>query len=237
MKPLPSPFEGAFEEFTTPFLADACVRLQVPLRAAPAGIRAIPEAARVMGRVLPVRHYGSVDVFLEAMESATSGDILVVDNGGRLDEGCVGDLTALEARAAGLDGIVIWGALRDLSELRRIGLPVFSYGSVPTGPTRLDEREPEALASARVGPWTLGREDAVFGDEDGVLFAPLEKVEELLALSREIFLTERAQADAVHEGTTLRQQLRFREYLERHAADPTYTFRKHLRAIGGAIEE
>lgn len=38
--------------------------------------------------------------FLEALEGADDGDVLVVDNGGRLDESCVGDLVALEARVA-----------------------------------------------------------------------------------------------------------------------------------------
>ena len=32
---------------------------------------------------LPVRHFGSVDVFLEGMQRAHSGDVLVVDNGER----------------------------------------------------------------------------------------------------------------------------------------------------------
>jgi hypothetical protein len=41
------------------------------------------------GRALPARHYGSVDVFLEALGSAAHGDVLVVDNGGRADEACV----------------------------------------------------------------------------------------------------------------------------------------------------
>ena len=30
------------------------------------------------------------------MEMAAPGDILVIDNGGRADEGCVGDLTVAE---------------------------------------------------------------------------------------------------------------------------------------------
>ena len=41
---------------------------------------------RIAGRALPARHYGSVDVFLQALEGATAGDILVIDNGGRRDE-------------------------------------------------------------------------------------------------------------------------------------------------------
>ena len=49
----------AFAGLSTPLVADACVRCGVPLRAAPAGIRAVVAGQRVAGRVLPVRHYGS----------------------------------------------------------------------------------------------------------------------------------------------------------------------------------
>jgi len=48
------------------------------------------------------------------MGTAEQGDILVIDNGGRLDEGCIGELTVLEAQASGLADIIVWGAHRDL---------------------------------------------------------------------------------------------------------------------------
>ncbi|MFH9350247.1 RraA family protein [Kitasatospora sp. NPDC017646] len=226
-----------FEGLSTPLVADACVRLGVAVRAAPAGVGAVTAGARVAGRALPVRHYGSVDVFLEAYGAARDGDVLVIDNGGRTDEACVGDLAVLEARAAGVAGIVVWGLHRDTPELVEIGLPVFSYGALPLGPLRLDGREPEALVSARVGPHLVTAGDVVFADADGVLFVPADRVEEVLETAAGIARTERAQADRIAAGDTLRGQTRFDEYLERRAADPSYSFRRHLRAVGGAIEE
>lgn len=227
----------AFEDLSTPLMADACLRLELPLRIAPAGIYPVLPFQSVAGRVLPVRHYGSVDIFLEAMGIAKPGDVLVIDNAGRMDEGCIGDLTALEARASGLTGIVVWGAHRDTLELEQIDLPVFTYGAFPAGPRRLDPAPANALLSAQFGDFEVGKDDFAFGDLDGVLFVPGNRVEEVLATARSIWDREREQANAVRAGKKLRDQLDFEAYLNRRAADPAYTFRKHLRTLGGAIEE
>lgn len=226
-----------FFQSSTALIADACIRLNVRLRIAPSGVRPLIEKTPIAGRVLPVKHYGSVDIFLEAMKNAQQGDILVIDNGGRENEGCVGDLTALEALASGLGGIVVWGCHRDTAELVKIDFPVYSYGSSPAGPQRVDPPQPEALTSAHFGDFQVSREDVVFADDDGVLFAPCTHAQKLIETAEAISQTERRQAQAVRSGKTLREQLRFDEYLDRRSNDPTYTFRKHLRNIGGAIEE
>ncbi len=222
---------------TTPVLADACLRLGIEPRAAPAGLRPVTRSARAGGRVLPVRHFGSVDVFFEAMEQAEGGEVLVIDNGGREDEGCIGDLTVIEARAAGLAGMLVWGCHRDHDEVAALGLPVFSYGRMPPGPREARARTEDALEAARFGDVTATSKDFVLADSDGAIFAPLERVVELLAAGSAIIEKERAQAERVAGGSTLRQQMRFREYLDRRAADPSYSFREHLREVGAEIEE
>lgn len=226
-----------FRELSTPLVADAALRLRLSILIAPSGIQPVMPGKRLAGRALPARHFGSVDVFLEAIESAQPGDVLVIDNGGRKDEGCIGDLTALEARAGGLAGIVVWGVHRDTPELRQIKLPIFSYGSWPSGPQRLDPRSEDALRVARFGAINVTRDDVVFADDDGCVFVSADSVERVLKTAREIWQTERKQAGQIKRGKTLRKQLKFADYLKKRRGDPGYTFREHLRDIGGAIEE
>jgi regulator of RNase E activity RraA len=227
--------QARFATLTTAHLADACLRAGVQVRCAP--LFAGTPCARMAGPARPARHAGSVDIFLEALELATPGEVLVVDNGGRRDEACVGDLIVLEAEAAGLAGIAVWGLHRDTADIRAIGLPVFSLGAIPAGPLRLDARPRDALQSAAAGPWTVSPADLVFGDDDGVLFLPADRAGELLTLAETIRDTERRQAERIRSGVSLRHQLQFGSYLARRRQTPALTFREHLRAVGGAIEE
>jgi regulator of RNase E activity RraA len=82
----------SFNELSTPLIADGCLRQGIRPRLAPFGIASVALGARIAGRALPARHYGSVDIFLEALGAARPGDVLVVDNAGRTDEACVGTL-------------------------------------------------------------------------------------------------------------------------------------------------
>jgi len=101
---------------------------------APQGIHPVISGCYVAGQVLPVQHYGSVDIFLEAMENAEEGDILVIDNKGRMDEGCIGDLTVLEAQSSGLAGIVVGAASVTQPSLSRLASRFSATGDVQPGP-------------------------------------------------------------------------------------------------------
>jgi regulator of RNase E activity RraA len=153
-----------------------------------------------MGRARPVRHCGGTDAILEALDRSSPGEVLVIDNDGRTDEACVGDLIALRAKLAGLAGIVIWGQHRDTAELHDIGLPVFSMGAFPARSQRVEAPGAESLVAARVGAWNITTTDLVMGDNDGVIFLPGARLEEIAVASAAVCDRETVQREGLLSG-------------------------------------
>ena len=139
----------------TAAVADAVVRHGLSVRLGPRGLARVGDGSPIAGRSVPVRHVGSVDVFLEALErfgAEAAGRILVADNDGRLDEGCIGDLITLECASAGMAGIVIWGLHRDTAERAGSACPCSASGPVRPGRAARTRGRPtlsSAPASAR----------------------------------------------------------------------------------------
>lgn len=217
-------------------VADALVRLGLPVRLAPASIRRAVPGEPVAGLAVTVRHFGSVDVFLEAYETAAPGGVLVIDNEGRVDEACIGDLTVAEAKLAGFLAIVLWGYHRDAAALPGIGLPVWSLGALPAGPRAPRANDGDPFAKAKVGDLVVTAADIVVADDDGVVFVDAARWPEVEAIAAKLVADESRQAELIGRGTSLRSQLDFAGYLARRSDDPAYTLRQHLLEQGGAIE-
>lgn len=223
-------------DWTTPFIADACVQLSLPVRVGPYGLRPNTPAIQVAGPARPARHAGSTDVFLEAIAASQQGDVLVIDNGGRHDEGCIGDLVVGEAFMSGIAGTICWGTHRDTGAILAFGAKVWSLGTCPNGPLELRKRVPTALEAANLGHITVTRDDYVFADDDGVVVVAKADLVRIVETAKDIAAREGAQAVRLMKGELLRQQLDLDTYVAKRHADPEFTFREHLKSFGGAIE-
>lgn len=221
------------EGLTSAHIADGCMRVGLEVRCGPAALRPLAPGAVFAGPAAPALHLGSVDRLLEAIDAAAPGDVLLVDDDGRADEACLGDLVVLEAARGGLAGIVVWGLHRDTADLLAIGLPLHSLGSLPTGPLPQHVHRDRTV---HLGEWEVEAGDLVVADDDGVVLVEAVHAQAVLAAARSIRDAEQAQAERMRAGTSLREQLRFADYLARRATDPTWTFRQHLREVGGEIE-
>src|SRR6186997_3194287 len=152
-------------DWTTPFIADACVQLALPVRVGPPHFRCNFPGSKVSGPARPARHAGSTDVFLEAIAAGNKGDMLVIDNGGRNDEGCIGDLVVGEALMSGMAATICWGTHRDTGAIFAMGARVWSLGTCPNGPLELRKRVSTALSAASLGHHvTVTLDDYIFAD-------------------------------------------------------------------------
>ena len=223
-------------DWTTPFIADACVQLSLPVRVGPYGLKSNIAGARAAGPARPARHAGSTDVFLEAIAAASKGDVLVIDNGGRHDEGCIGDLVVGEAFMTGIAATVCWGTHRDTGAILAFGAKVWSLGTCPNGPLELRRRHVTALEAANLGSVTVTLGDFVFADDDGVVVVESADLDRIVDTAKDIAFREGAQAERLLKGDLLRTQLDLAGFIAKRQSNSNYTFRDHLKTFGGAIE-
>jgi 4-hydroxy-4-methyl-2-oxoglutarate aldolase len=135
-----------------------------------------------------------------ALAEAGRDDVLVIaTNGG--SRAVFGELFATEARRRGLAGIVADGFCRDLRGLRGIGLPVFARGTTPRSGTTGSRAAPGATVVC--GGVEVSPGDIVFGDDDGLLIAPAERIAAALETAERIARSERAILAAQARGEPL----------------------------------
>lgn len=156
---------------------------------------------RLSGPALTVKtRPGDNLMFHKALDMAEPGDVIVVDAGGDLTNAMMGELMVHHAVKLNLAGIVINGAIRDLDEIRRLGLPVYAAGISHRGPYKDGPGEinvPIAIDGMVVMPG-----DLIIGDEDGVLSVPQEQTEEVLALARAKQRAEHNELQQIQAGTS-----------------------------------
>jgi 4-hydroxy-4-methyl-2-oxoglutarate aldolase len=147
---------------------------------------------------------------MSALAEASPGDVIVIAaNGG--SSAVFGELFATEARGRGLAGIVTDGYCRDLRGLRSIGLPVFAHGTTPRSGTTMSRAALGATISC--GEVTVSPGDIVFGDEDGVLIAPPERIAGALPTAEMIGRSERAILAAQARGESLHGLTNYDEHI------------------------
>jgi regulator of RNase E activity RraA len=134
----------------------------------------------------------------KATEVAGRGDIIVVSTCGSTTTAVFGELMGNSAVAAGLGGLVVDGAIRDVAALRELRFPAFSR-SVSAG--ACDKDGPgEINVPISCGNTVVMPGDIVVGDEDGVVVVPAAEAEEVLRLVTALQDREAARIREIQAG-------------------------------------
>ena len=168
---------------------------------------------RVVGRALPVRLQpksndpsayrfgGGVGKPLEqVLQTMQDGDIVVMDLGGSNRAAAWGGLASRIAQRRGVRGTIMWGACRDVDEIRAIGYPVWSVAVCPRRSrnefTFGAINEPITLQGVTIAP-----RDFIVADESGLVCVPQGRFEEAIALCARIAVQERVLEAQVLNGS------------------------------------
>jgi 4-hydroxy-4-methyl-2-oxoglutarate aldolase len=197
---------------STSGVSDALDRLGIAGQAL--GISPLDRGFRLAGRAWTVR-YGPVGqdrgTVGDYIDDLGPGDVVVLDNQGRLDATVWGDLLTVTAHRLGIADTVIDGVCRDVDRSLSLGYPIFARGNwMRTGKDRVrveSTQVPVSVGGIRVEPG-----DLLLGDGDGLVAVPAARVDEVLAAAEEIERAEVAIRAAVEAGTPLREARRAARY-------------------------
>ena len=135
----------------------------------------------------------------KALMMVQPGDVLVIDGGGDVSQALVGGLMRTTCVAKQLGGLVIDGAIRDLTEWAEEGMPIFARGPTHRGPSKDGPGEinvPVSCAGLAVLPG-----DLIVGDADGVIAVPAAEAAEVLRRSQAHLQKEAAIRESNRSGT------------------------------------
>ncbi len=134
----------------------------------------------------------------KALEIASPGDVVVVSTNGNTTSAVFGELMGTTAVRAGVAGIVVDGAIRDVEALEALGLPAYSRAVTPGG---CDKDGPgEINVPVACGNTVVMPGDLVVGDDDGVVVVPREDAAVVLEQVGALEASERRRIAAIEAG-------------------------------------
>lgn len=121
------------------------------------------------GEVVTVKCFEDNSRVKEHLATPGTGKVLVVDGGGSLRNALIGDMIAENAVKNGWEGIIIFGACRDVDELAKLDFGVMALGCVPIKSVRRGEGQ--LNIDIQFGGVTIKPGQFVYADNNGIVVA------------------------------------------------------------------
>jgi 3-hexulose-6-phosphate synthase/6-phospho-3-hexuloisomerase len=139
---------------------------------------------------------------VEMIDEAKPGEVGVIVMEGSLDIAAMGNLMATAAVERGMAGMVLDGAIRDLWDVRRMGLTVYARSKSPR--TAVGHYATVARnVSVECAGVTVRPGDIIAADEDGVVVVPQDRAADVLKRALEIDKQESGMFPFIREFKSL----------------------------------
>jgi 3-hexulose-6-phosphate synthase/6-phospho-3-hexuloisomerase len=196
-KPIENQIRTLLSLVSTPNLSDAMHR-----KGAMQGIVSICGDVKMVGTAVTVQTFaGDWAKPVEAIDLASSGDVIVIYNDAGTTVAPWGELATMSCMNKGICGVVIDGAVRDVDDIRKLHYPIFAKATVPNAgePKGFGEINAEISCcgqTVRPGDW-------IVGDENGVVVIPKDRAYEVARRAMEVKKNEERIREEIRRGGTL----------------------------------
>lgn len=147
------------------------------------GLQARQSGTRIAGTAVTVLAWPGDNLMVHAaVEQCRAGDVLVVTTASECTDGLFGELFATALVRRGVRGLVTTTGVRDLTELRAMGFPVWSAAVNPQGTVKASAGSVNVPVVA--GRATVRPGDVIVADDDGVICVPQDDLELAVSASR-----------------------------------------------------
>jgi regulator of RNase E activity RraA len=110
---------------------------------------------------------------------AQPGDIVVVDARGEMSSGVFGEMMMTYFKGKGGAGVVIDGCLRDIAEIKKLGLGLWIKGATPNFHTQTVQFPFAVNVPVACGGVLVMPGDIIIADDDGAVVVPIKLAPEL----------------------------------------------------------
>lgn len=121
------------------------------------------------GEILTIKCHEDNSLVKEHVGNAGNGRVMVVDGGGSLRCALLGDMLAANAVKNGWAGIIIYGCIRDVDEIRKMDLGVQALRTIPIKSNR--QGRGDLNIPVTFGGVTFNPGEFVYADNNGIIVA------------------------------------------------------------------
>ncbi|HGO5854347.1 TPA: ribonuclease E activity regulator RraA [Mannheimia haemolytica] len=126
-------------------------------------------ATSFFGKITTIKCFESNGLIAEVLEEEGEGRVLLVDGGGAVRRALIDAELAQLAVDNGWEGIIVYGAVRQLDVLERLDIGIHAIAPIPVGADNTDIGEVDTPVN--FGGVTFFPEDYVYADLTGIILS------------------------------------------------------------------